>query len=148
MTLDDFQDLLDTYGANPDLWPDNKRELALLLIEQDENAVAMFDEAMMMDTVLAGDPAPAPSPTAMTSLFEDVARHADAEANRVADPVISVPEKQPTFVERMQDMILRPVTVMGASAAAGVVLGIWDSWLQPVVSNFQIAEFVYSALPL
>lgn len=149
MTLDDFQDLLDTFGASPSAWPQDKREQALLLLKTDDQAVLMHEEALMLDSVLAGDPAPVPSPNAMESLFEDVARHAQAEENRGTSQVFTeAPTLQFGRIDRLINFFTRPSAVLGASAAAGIVIGLWDSWLEPAQDTFLFAKFVYSALPL
>ena len=87
--------------------------------------------------------------TAMESLFEDVARHAQAEENRVTSQVfMKTPVMQLGRINRLIDFVTRPVAVLGASAAAGIVIGVWDSWLEPAQDTFLFAKFVYSALPL
>jgi hypothetical protein len=149
MTLDEFQDLLDTYGGAPSGWPQDKRQAALSLLEIDSHAVLMHEEAMMLDGLLAGGDIPKPSAQAMENLFEDVARHAKAERNRDMEIAFDRPvEVEPRLRDRLIGFWARPSMVLSGSAVAGVVLGIWDTWLEPAQETFLFVEFVYSALPL
>lgn len=149
MKKQDFQDLLDTYGGNPQDWPESQRPDALALLQQDNIAVQMHEEAMALDLMLSGEPIPKPDAGAMERLFDDVARHASAEAHR--QKTIHLPvhaPAKPSFAQKLLSGVLRPGLALGASAAMGVVFGVWDVWLAPVQSPDLVAEFVFSALPL
>jgi hypothetical protein len=62
MDLGRFQRLLETYGADPEHWPAEERDLALALVARSATARAHRDEAARLDALLDAVPAAQPSP--------------------------------------------------------------------------------------
>jgi hypothetical protein len=62
MTLDRLGDLLDTYGAQPERWPDAERAAAVALVAASHDARARRDAAAALDAML--DRAPVMTPSA------------------------------------------------------------------------------------
>ena len=61
MTLDRLRDLVDAYGAAPERWPDQERELTLVFIATSAEARGLIEEAKLLDAALDTLPTPEPS---------------------------------------------------------------------------------------
>ncbi|MEX6725805.1 hypothetical protein [Parapedomonas caeni] len=61
MTLAEFRELLDTYGAQSDRWPDAVRTAALALLQTSDDAKDAFAQASALDAVIRPDSAKAPA---------------------------------------------------------------------------------------
>lgn len=118
MRLSRFRDMVATYGAAPERWPE--REAALRLLEESAEARAALHEAQRVDGALDGFAA-AVDPDAMARLSATVqrrvARMPAAEAGR--------PWRFPPLVA----LSLR----FGAFVAMAAV-GVWIGWSQPMAA--------------
>lgn len=61
MTLAEFRELLETYGAQLDRWPDAARTAALALMQASDDAKDAFAHASALDAVIRPDKAEAPA---------------------------------------------------------------------------------------
>lgn len=56
MSLESFEDALDTYGGDLGRWPADLRRSAEVLVEKSEEAKALLHQAEALDAALAADP--------------------------------------------------------------------------------------------
>lgn len=68
MNLDRFKQILDAYGTNPNRWPEEERESALVFSTGNPQAYQLTLEYKMLDETLDSYDAPLPNPD-MTSLI-------------------------------------------------------------------------------
>jgi hypothetical protein len=61
-------DLIDTYGATPDRWPESERAPALALIARTPDLQLAMDKALTLDRMLDTLPTPLPSPALRVAL--------------------------------------------------------------------------------
>jgi anti-sigma-K factor RskA len=108
MTLEEFNDLLDAKGPNPDTWPWLKRRAAKALLTRSGEARAALDAARQADAFLAEALRPAPLDPALRARLDTIPL-----AHRRA-------MKTPAVVMRQ----LRPWWYAGAATAmASVIAG-------------------------
>jgi hypothetical protein len=124
MTLQDFQQLLDVYGAERTRWPLSARAGAAALLAADAGARRLLAEAAALDAVLArGGVDVAPESAATAALAARIVAAA-AKAPRIA--AMSEPPALPLSTSRM---IVRPGRTDGLRAAAvlaaSMVLGVF-----------------------
>jgi len=72
MTLEEFNDLLDAKGPNPDTWPWLKRRAAKALLTRSPDARAALEAARQADTFLAGALRPAPLNPALRARLDTI----------------------------------------------------------------------------
>jgi hypothetical protein len=85
MTRQDFQDLLDVYGADRTRWPLSARASAAAVLTADKAAVRMLSEAAALDAVLArGMANSAPSADATAALAARIVAAAGTAPRTVA----------------------------------------------------------------
>ncbi|MEO8668515.1 MAG: hypothetical protein ABI399_08370 [Bauldia sp.] len=65
MTLDEFSEALDRYGADLQHWPERQRTAARALLAGDASAVARLAEAAKLDALLSAAAAPVPVDAAL-----------------------------------------------------------------------------------
>src|SRR5262245_13525280 len=82
MTLQQLQQLLDAYGANPERWPAEERATALALLAHSTAARAQRNEAARLDALL--DLAPVALPSA--ELAAQILAAAPAEKTQAESP--------------------------------------------------------------
>ena len=81
ITLDRLQDLFDAYGATPERWPDQERELALVFIATSEEAQGLLENAKTLDTALDTLWTPDPSPALRSGILDTFASPKMAAVN-------------------------------------------------------------------
>lgn len=114
MTLEDFEALVGTYGADPARWPAGEREDAQSFLMQSDEAQGVLAEALMLDQLL--DQAPGGETYgALTARIMATAPGGEAEElslfvriGRALWP---------------QTGIARPAALLGASLALGIYMG-------------------------
>ena len=75
MTLEQFQDLLDTYGAEPARWPRERRELARALASEEPRAAQLLAECRALEAQLDELPRLSPTPELLRRVAEVPVRH-------------------------------------------------------------------------
>lgn len=74
MDLDRLSTLLDAYGADRTRWPEAERAAAWALIENDDKARALYDEARTLDKLLSRASTIEPSPELKAAVLADAGR--------------------------------------------------------------------------
>jgi hypothetical protein len=142
MTLAEFDQLLDVYGADRVRWPAELRTAATQLVARDAGALRLLAEAEALDHVLERAPLPAPavetalaarivaaaqrSPRIVKSRPAAVAAVSRAPVQAVALPA---PARPGTRRGQLLSQRARALGFLAACIAIGVVLG--DSDLTP-----------------
>jgi len=100
--------LLESYGADPARWPDDRRQTALRCLEKSAEARALQDEAAGLDATLDRAVAPAPAPELMAAIL--------AAASEPKPHFWTVPLWP-------FGPIWKPVSALAAAAMLGIVAG-------------------------
>lgn len=146
LTLDSFERLLETYGSDPERWPEHRRAEALALIGDTHAAAQLLAEARALDGVLARSGKSDPEnlrplserifAAAMTTAVT-APEHQSKGARIILLPVGKrAPTTRPAVVEtpsRVQPSrpprepgTWRAATALAASLMLGVMLGVAD----------------------
>ena len=134
MALERFETLIDAYGADADLWPDDERDSALALLEQSDRAQRLVAEAAELDEIL--NQAPAVEPSA-------------ALRQRVLD---AAPDRRRSWLERLDSWTTslwpfsprwQPALALGAAAAFGIVIGASSPEGELVSDPMEVAELAF-----
>lgn len=149
MTLDELQEFLDTYGANPDRWPASKRAEAWRLIDSEPFAGDMLDAAMRLEEALAGDPPPA-SAGAVDALMARIDAHERTSARTVrhASAASSLTATARGIAAEISGLLFRPALTLGLFALCGVAAGVLEYYLQSPHGTLPYFEYLYSALAI
>ena len=54
MSLKRLQQIIESYGTNPDAWPEDERDEAVRLLELNRSSITGFDEQVELDALLDG----------------------------------------------------------------------------------------------
>ena len=110
MTLERLGELLDAYGADPERWPPEERDAALVLLAQSAPAQHRREANAQLDTILDLAPAHAASPALRERILAAAPEPASAEtaavepSNRLAcPPGGTVDRRQPHPSRRSQE---------------------------------------------
>ena len=115
--------LLDSYGADPARWPDDRRQAALQYLGRSTEARALRDEAARLDATLDRAVAPAPAPELMAEIL--------AAATERKPPFWAVPLWP-------FGPIWKPVSALAAAAMLGIAAGSFVPG--PFTSSDQVIE--------
>lgn len=146
MSIDRLRQVLDSYGARPEMWPSSEREAALALVLSTPEAKALLEEAEALDRML--DAAPQIEPSA-------------ALRARILD---GIPKAPVSLLDRLDQLAARlwpfgprwrPAAALAGAAALGIAVGAWmpyeshnnstaDSTAAPDVSEMVFAGYGYS----
>ena len=74
MDLDRLSTLLDAYGADRTRWPEAERAAAWALIEADDTARALYEDARALDGLLSRASTVEPSPELKAAVLADASR--------------------------------------------------------------------------
>ncbi len=91
LPLEQFQDLLDAYGAAPRRWPADRQAAALALLERSAAARRAREDAARLDALLDLVPAEAPSADLRARILSVVPTAAVAAEPAAAAPVAAAP---------------------------------------------------------
>ncbi len=72
MTLERFEELVASYGANPACWPEDERRSGTEFLSGNPRAADIAAEAGTLDKLLAGQPAPAPANAALRDRLDAI----------------------------------------------------------------------------
>ena len=111
MPLTRFETLIATYGAAPERWPGTDRPAAEALVERNAQARDMLADAAILDRLLEGGTAPAPSDD-LTCMLER--RFVDANRTR---PFVRLSWRMPSWKR-----ILGPGIAVAAAATVAVMI--------------------------
>lgn len=111
-TLEQFERLLDAYGARPEAWPDDVREQALALVAASPEARRMQLEAAAVDQMLGALACPEPSAALRERILEAAPK---ARHGRVADWLGRWWPYTPAW---------QPMAALAAAAVFGLTVGL------------------------
>ena len=145
ITLDRLKDLIGAYGAAPERWPDQERELTLVFIATSEEAQGLLENAKTLDAALDTLWTPDPSPALRSSILDAFASLKLAAVNENDGLVAAIAQWRPRSNSAWH-------RVAAAAVIFGVLCGVGVSQIftpantviiaqQPVTDfNLQIAE--------
>jgi hypothetical protein len=134
MALERFETLVDAYGSESDLWPDDERASAQALLDQSDEAQRIVDEAAELDGLLGQSPAVEPSA---------------ALRQRVLD---AAPSPHKSWLERLDGWTTslwpftprwQPTLALGAAALFGIVIGASSPEGELVSDPMEVAELAF-----
>lgn len=126
-TLERLRQLIDTYGASPDRWPQGERAAALELLMRSAEARKWHDAAARLDRLFDLVPPVEPSP----ELKARVLAAASTARERLRDGVEPVPQMGPPAIaaaSKKMRSLRKQVWVFGMAAlplAAAAILALW-----------------------
>lgn len=132
--LDQLRDVLDTYGANMDRWPEEIRADLERFVAQDDHAAKLIGEEDAFDTVLSSvssgqvENADAISRQILNALDDRIpapeheAKGHEVDDNETTGNVVSFQPKRPRVKRTMEP--LRAYPELGLLAAS-LVIGVW-----------------------
>ena len=121
MSLESFEDALDTYGGDFDRWPADVRLSAETLVERSEDARALLRQAEALDAVLAPDPVPAAPAELADRIVRQIAeREVRAQNVRAESSTRRVTWR---WLPRVPWPIPRELVAVCCGTAVGVVVG-------------------------
>lgn len=122
MTLERFQDALDTYGGDLSRWPDALARSAETLLSHEPAARALLQQAKLLDAALAPDELPAVESALTDRIMRRVAEH---RAGLAEDRVIEAEhEDGRPWLLRLIWPVPRELVAMCSGTVAGVLVGL------------------------
>jgi hypothetical protein len=134
MAFERFETLVDAYGSEPNLWPDDERTAGLALLERSDEAQRVVEEAADLDALLGQAPAVEPSPALRRRVLE------------------AAPSAQKSWLERLDGWTTslwpftprwQPVLALGAAAVFGILIGASSPEGEPTSDPMEVAELAF-----
>ncbi len=133
MTLERFQEALDTYGGDLSRWPEGLARDAETLLSQEPEARALLRQAELLDAALEPDEMPRVDPGLTDRIMRRVAEHEAALAKDAAAE--AAPEDGRPWFLRLVWPVPREFVAMCGGTAAGVLVALAVMRYLPLSAN-------------
>lgn len=150
MRLDDFKDLLDTYGADLQSWPSAEQSAAFRLISTNISARRVYEEVVAWEDVLMNERVPPPRPDAVSSVMQSVENFQFEASIQQAAVCSEHPERLSlnglrALITEVRQSLIFPELVLGACAAGGLFLGGLQQVNQSDIGIDIVSAYIFTA---
>lgn len=145
MSLEAFEDALDTHGGDLSRWPQALRAAAEALLQTDDRARSLLHAAQELDAALAADPSPTADSGLTDRIMQRIAEHEVGAENVRAETFARRADRR--WLRRLVPTIPKELVAVACGTVVGILVGtaLMDFWPStgPAVDLFNLTAASY-----